>query len=123
MAIDFGKRMGMGGLRLPVKDPANPMSIDIEQLKKNVDYFMAHGFNYFDTAYIYHGELSENAYGEAVVDRYPRDSFLLSTKMPVKQMNSADQMEPIFEEQLKKCHVDYFDFYLVHCVSRDTYER
>lgn len=123
MAIDFGKRMGMGGLRLPVKDPHNPMSIDMEQLKKNVDYFMAHGFNYFDTAYIYHGELSENAYGEAVVDRYPRDSFLLSTKMPVKQMNSGAQLETIFEEQLKKCHVDYFDFYLVHCVSRDTYER
>ncbi len=123
MAIDFGKRMGLGGLRLPVLDPHNPMSIDMETLKKIVDVYMANGFKYFDTAYIYHGELSEGAIGEAVVDRYPRDSFFLSTKMPIKQMRSGDEMESIFAEQLKKCHVDHFDFYLIHCVSKDTYAR
>lgn len=123
MAIDFGKRMGLGGLRLPVLDPHNPMSIDMDTFKKVVDIYMEHGFKYFDTAYIYHGELSESAMAEAVVDRYPRDSFFLSTKMPIKQMSKAEDLERIFDEQLKKCHVDYFDFYLIHCISKDTYAK
>ena len=69
MAIDFGKRMGLGGLRLPVLDPHNPMSIDMETLKKIVDVYMANGFKYFDTAYIYHGEPSEGAIGERSEER------------------------------------------------------
>ena len=86
MAINFGKRFGLGGLRLPISDPNEQRSIDYETLENMIDIFMDHGFNYFDTSYIYHGGLSEVALGKALVDRYPRDSFLLSTKMPIKFM-------------------------------------
>ena len=100
MAIDFGKRFGLGGLRLPLLDPSDQRSIDYETLEKMIDIFMEHGFTYYDTSYIYHGELSEVALGKALVDRYPRDSFLLSTKMPIKFMTKKEDMERIFEEQL-----------------------
>ena len=123
MAIDFGKRLGMGCLRLPILDPNNQQSIDYETLEKMIDIFLDHGFTYFDTSYIYHGELSESAIGKTLVDRYPRDSFLLSTKMPIKFMKKKEDMERIFEEQLNKCHVDYFDFYLIHSIGKETYDN
>lgn len=123
MAIEFGKRFGFGGLRLPVFDPTNQKDIDHETLIKMIDIFMENGFSYFDTSYIYHGGLSEEAFGKALVDRYPRDSFLLSTKMPIKFMKNKEDMKTIFEEQLKKCHVDYFDFYLIHSIGKETYEN
>lgn len=123
MAIDFGKRFGLGGLRLPLLDPSDQRSIDYETLEKMIDIFMEHGFTYYDTSYIYHGELSEVALGKALVDRYPRDSFLLSTKMPIKFMTKKEDMERIFEEQLQKCHVDYFDFYLIHSIGKEAYEN
>jgi predicted aldo/keto reductase-like oxidoreductase len=123
MAIDFGKRMGLGCLRLPLLDPNDQSSIDYETLNKMVDILQARGFNYYDTAYIYHNQLSEEAIGRCLVDRYPRDSFLLSTKMPMKFMTKKEDMERIFEEQLKKCHVDYFDFYLIHSIGKETYEN
>ncbi len=122
MAIDFGKRLGLGALRLPLLDPNDQQSIDYETLEKMIDIYMERGFTYYDTSYIYHGELSETALGRALVDRYPRDSFLLSTKMPIKFMKKKEDMERIFEEQLQKCHVDYFDFYLIHAIGRETYE-
>jgi predicted aldo/keto reductase-like oxidoreductase len=123
MAIEFGKRFGLGGLRLPVLDPNEQRSIDYETLEKMIDIFMEHGFTYYDTSYIYHGGLSEAALGKTLVDRYPRDSFLLSTKMPIKFMKEKEDMERIFEEQLKRCHVDYFDFYLIHAISKEGYEN
>lgn len=123
MAIEFGKRLGLGALRLPILDPNEQRSIDYETLEKMIDIYMEHGFTYFDTSYIYHGGFSEVALGKALVDRYPRDSFLLSTKMPIKFMKKKEDMETIFEEQLKKCHVDYFDFYLIHSIGKETYEN
>ena len=119
--IDFGKRFGFGGLRLPILNN-DQMDIDYETLDAMIDKFMANGFNYFDTSYIYHGQLSEVALGKSLVARYPRDSFLLSTKMPIKFMTQKEHMEEIFEEQLQKCQVDYFDFYLVHAISQETYD-
>ena len=123
MAIEFGKRLGLGGLRLPILDSNEQRSIDYDTLNKMVDLFMEKGFTYFDTSYIYHGGFSETALGKSLVDRYPRDSFLLSTKMPIKFMQKMEDMERVFEEQLQKCHVDYFDFYLIHSIGRETYEN
>lgn len=123
MAIEFGKKLGFGCLRLPITDPNEQRSIDYDTLKKMIDIYMEHGFTYFDTSYIYHGGYSEVALGEALVKRYPRDSYLLSTKMPIKFMTKKEDLETIFEEQLKKCQVDYFDFYLIHSISKDDYEH
>lgn len=123
MAIDFGKRLGFGCLRLPLLDPNDQTSIDHKTLDEMIDKFLAHGFKYFDTSYIYHGQLSETALGKSLVARHPRDSFLLSTKMPIKFMKKKEDMEKIFEEQLRKCQVDYFDFYLIHSIGKEAYEN
>lgn len=123
MAIDFGKPLGMGCLRFPLFDEKDPGNIDMEKAKKHIDMYMAAGYKYFDTSYVYHNGNSERALGELLVDRYPRDSFLISTKMPIKWMTRPEQMEEQFQEQLDRCHLDYFDFYLVHMMERETYER
>ena len=77
-------------LRLPILDSNEQRSIDYDTLNKMVDLFMEKGFTYFDTSYIYHGGFSETALGKSLVDRYPRDSFLLSTKMPIKFMQKKE---------------------------------
>ncbi|MDO4339979.1 MAG: aldo/keto reductase [Eubacteriales bacterium] len=129
--IDFGKRLAIGCLRLPVISDAvyrdgffrDDSKVDEELFTKIVDKAMANGYNYFDTSWFYHGGNSERAIGNCVAARYPRDSFILSDKMPVKFMKKGSEMEPIFEEQLKRCQVDYFDFYLIHAISSETYEK
>lgn len=111
-------RLGFGAMRLPVID-GDASNIDQAALDAMVDAAMAAGVNYYDTAYPYHGGMSEIALGRSLA-RYPRDSFFLATKYPGHQI--ADTYNPAseFEEQLNKCGVDYFDFYLPHCSSRYT---
>ncbi|MBQ6454251.1 MAG: aldo/keto reductase [Coriobacteriales bacterium] len=105
--------LGFGAMRLPLLEDK---SIDEAQVFQMVDYALEHGINYFDTAYPYHGGLSEIILGRALA-RHPRDSFYLASKYPGHQ--PADRYDPasIFEEQLDKCGVDHFDFYLLHNVS------
>lgn len=110
-------------MRLPVRFKL-PTFINYKQLNKMVDMFMANGFSYFDTAYIYHGMFSEPAIKKAVVRRYPRDSFTVATKLPLMPLfvkNEADQQR-IFANQLKRCGVDYFDYYLIHNLGAHNYE-
>jgi predicted aldo/keto reductase-like oxidoreductase len=123
MAIDFGKRLGMGCLRLPLFDEKEPEKIDMETAKKHIDLFMGEGYKYFDTSYVYHKGNSEKALGELLVDRYPRDAYLMSTKMPIKWMTKPEQMESQFQEQLDRLHLDCIDFYLIHMMERETYSR
>ncbi len=113
--------LGFGLMRLPLKSSDDQSSVDMDVLKQMVDAFMDAGLNYFDTAYMYHDGMSERAIGEALVARYPRDSFRLSTKMPIMMVSSAEEQERVFSEQLERCGVDYFDNYLVHNVSRNFY--
>jgi predicted aldo/keto reductase-like oxidoreductase len=120
--INFGKRLGMGCLRFPVYDENRQAEIDMEAAMETIDLFMEQGYNYFDTSWIYHGGNSEAALGKLLVDRYPRESFLVSTKMPLKFMRKQEDMETVFRQQLERCHLDYFDFYLIHAIMRDTYE-
>ena len=121
--IDFGKPLGMGCLRLPLFDEREPDKIDMETTKKNIDLFLANGYKYFDSSYVYHKGNSEKALGELLVDRYPRDSYLVSTKMPIKWMTKPEQMEIQFQEQLDRMHLVFFDFYLIHMMERETYAR
>ena len=111
--------LGFGLMRLPVIND-DYTNIDMDQFKKMVDAFMDKGYNYFDTAYPYHMGASEEAVKEAIVKRYPRDSFFIADKLPTFAIQSADQMEPIFNEQLEKCGVEYFDYYLLHNLSNWT---
>ncbi len=106
-------KLGMDLMRLPqVND-----EIDLDHVKKMVDYYLDHGLNYFDTAYVYHGGKSEGAIRQALVERYPRESFFLADKLPAWAMNSADDRDRIFNEQLERLGTDYIDFYLLHSVE------
>ncbi len=115
------KKLGFGTMRLPLLNPDDPATIDIEQTKVMVDKFLERGFIYFDTAYPYHSEKSEEAVREALVKRHPRESFLLADKMPILRVTKTEDYQVLFDEQLKRCGVDYFDYYLLHNLGRDRY--
>ena len=101
-------------MHLPVQgDDFN--QIDVEATREMIDYAFEKGINYFDTAWGYHDGNSETVIGE-ILKSYPRDSFYLATKFPGYDLANMGKVEEIFEEQLKKCQVDYFDFYLFHNV-------
>lgn len=104
--------LGMGTMRLPVID-GDDARIDEAETEKMVAYAMEKGINYYDTAWGYHGGQSEVVMGR-ILNRYPRDKYYLATKFPGYDLSNMDKVESIFEEQLKKCGVDYFDFYLFH---------
>lgn len=114
------KSLGMGMMRLPLLDENDFKSIDYEQVNRMVDMYMDAGFNHFDTAYIYHDGIGEEAFKKCVVDRYPRDSFKIATKLPLFVITEESQLEPIFKEQLDNCGVEYFDYYMLHNVSGYT---
>lgn len=116
------KNLGFGMMRLPLLDKDDDGSIDIELTKKMVDVFMERGFTYFDTAWMYCNYKSEEAVKAAVVDRYPRDSFTLTTKLHNMYVHSFEDRDKIFNEQLRKTGVEYFDYYLLHDVNVHSYE-
>lgn len=116
------KKLGFGFMRLPVTNQEDPTSVDMDQLNKMVDTFLERGFTYFDTAYMYHNFKSEIALREALVKRHPRDSFTVATKLPTMFLKTKEDQERIFNEQLEKCGVDYFDYYLLHNLGVTHYE-
>ncbi len=116
------KKLGFGLMRLPQTDPDNAESIDFDAVCKMVDTFLERGFTYFDTAYMYHNYKSEITLREALVKRHKRDSFTVATKMPVMFLKSQDDLQRIFNEQLEKCGVDYFDYYMLHNLNISHYE-
>ncbi len=114
-------KLGFGLMRLP-KDENGV--IDQTQVQTMVDLFMHNGFTYFDTAYAYAG--SENAIREALVKRYPRDTFTLADKLPAWKLKGPEDVERVFQESMEAAGVDYFDFYLLHSVEEKhlpTYEK
>ena len=121
MRLDFGK-LGFGFLRLPLTDPNDSNSVDLEATKKMVDIFLQRGFRYFDTAYTYLNGRSEACLREALVSRYPREAFMIATKMPCGILRKGKTAESVFEEQLQRCGVDYFDVYLLHGLDAEDAE-
>lgn len=117
-----GKKLGFGLMRLPLLDANDAASIDIEQTKHMVDTFLERGFTYFDTAWMYCGFRSENATKEALVQRHPRDSYTLATKLHAGFLTTKEDRDRIFNEQRVKTGVDYFDYYLLHDVGQDHYK-
>jgi len=105
--------LGFGAMRLPVSDSIPGTPIDEEKTEEMVDFALRHGVNYFDTAYGYHDGTSEVVMGK-VLGKYPRDSYYLATKFPGYDLSNMDKVDTIFEEQLGKCGMEYFDFYLLH---------
>lgn len=110
------KRLGFGLMRLPEKNG----EIDMPLLEKLVDTFLERGFTYFDTAWMYCDSRSEESIGKALVKRHPRDSFTLATKLHSGFIDTKEDRDDIFNEQLRRCGVDYFDYYLLHDVNSES---
>ncbi len=116
------KKLGFGFMRLPLLDGGDQTSFDKEQIFKMVDTYLDKGFNYFDTAYMYHDGWSERMLKEALIERHPRDSYYVATKMPTMMLEKQEDAERIFAEQLERTGAGYFDYYLLHCLSTNLYE-
>ena len=115
------KNFGFGCMRLPMIE--NGKAVDIEQTKKMVDTFIEQGFNYFDTAHGYLEGKSELALKECLTSRYKREEYILTDKLTMTYFNKQEDIRPFFESQLEACGVEYFDFYLMHSQSKDTFEH
>lgn len=112
--------LGFGCMRFPTLTKDTP-EIDESLAQRMIDLAYSRGVTYYDTAYPYHNGLSELFIGKAL-KKYPRESFLLASKMPSWLIHSVDDAKRIFTEQLQKCQVDYFDYYLCHALSTDMYK-
>lgn len=110
---------GFGCMRLPMKDG----QVDKEEFSRMADDFITSGLNYYDTAHGYLGGLSETAIRDCVVKRYDRSKFLLTDKLTTVFFQKEEDILPFFENQLKWCGVDYFDFYLMHAQDHDNYQK
>ncbi len=125
MGVDLENmpKLGFGLMRLPEKNGA----VDLDRVCTMVDAYMKTDKRYFDTAYVYHGGKSEVAAREALVKRYPRESFMLATKLPAWEIRQESDIDRIFNEQLERAGVDYFDYYLLHSIedgsNYDTYVK
>ncbi len=113
--------LGMGTMRLPVVEGKNDQ-IDEAAAARMVAAALEHGINYFDTAWGYHEGNSETVMGK-LLSRYPRDRFFLASKFPGFDAAKLEKKEEIFEKQLEKCRVEYFDFYLIHNVCEANIEN
>lgn len=118
-------RLGLGTMRLPcktkLKREANPL-IDYSKGQTLVDMAYQNGVNYFDTAYMYHAGKSEKFIGTAL-KKYPRDTYFLADKLPIWMCSKKSDMEKIFSKQLERTGHDYFDFYLLHSLDGNNFDK
>lgn len=113
--------LGMGCMRLPTLQDGKG-GIDYDKAGEIIDYAYDKGINYYDTAYYYHSGDSERFLGQAL-KKYPRDSFYLADKMPGFALKEEGQLETIFIQQLERCNVDFFDFYLCHDIRETSFDK
>ena len=119
---EFVTVLGLGCMRFPIKNIDGKEEIDKEKAQEIVDYAMESGINYYDTAYMYHDGKSEQFMGEALA-KYPRDSYNIVTKLPIWLVDKKEDMQRVFDEQLKNLRVDYFDYYLLHALGRGNFDK
>ncbi len=112
-------RLGMGNMRLPLRNDLEGSPIDREKAQQIIDCAMENGVNYYDTAYVYNSGDSEKFLGEAM-GKYPRDSFYLATKFNI---GANPDYKQVFRQQCERCGTDHFDFYLVHAVMDHNYKK
>lgn len=117
------KKLGFGLMRLPLKNTNDTTSIDHEAVCKMADAFLKAGFTYFDTAQPYHEGASETAFRECVAKRYPREAYTITDKLSLFVLKKKEEIPGFFEDQLKNCGVDYFDYYLVHSLDKGGFAQ
>lgn len=124
MSINFGnKLLGFGMMRLPKVENDGKEEIVYDKVSEMVNYFLDHGFNYFDTAHGYHQTFSEVAVNKCLSSRHSRDKYILTNKLTAMYFEKKEDIEPFFMEQLKTCGVEYFDNYLIHSVTKNNYDK
>ena len=117
------KKLGFGLMRLPLLDPEDERSIDVETVKKMADAFLSAGFTYFDTAACYHDGQSEIAFREAVAKRYPRDAYTITDKLTMFMLETEEDMPGFFAGQLERLGVDFIDYYWLHGLDPNAYPK
>lgn len=117
---EIKKNFGFGCMRLPLLENGE---VDTAVFSEMIDTFIAAGFNYFDTARMYVKEKSEPALKTCLTSRHAREEYLLADKLSNSYFEKEEDIRPLFEDQLAVCGVEYFDFYLIHCINRDTYPK
>ena len=115
--MNYKSKFGFGCMRLPQTNENDPSKIDQELFNEMVDIYMEKGFNYFDTSYAYHNGASEIAIRKAVVERYPRESYLICDKMPTWALTSPQDNEKFVNEMLERLGIDYFDVFFIHNIN------
>lgn len=118
----MNKKLGFGCMRLPVLNGEDG-NIDDARFCQMIDTYLEQGFRYFDVAYPYHSGKAEEAVGRCLTARYDRDRYLLATKMPLWAVKETTDYEKIFQTQLAHCGVEYFDFYLLHAMNKDSFAK
>lgn len=108
-------------MRLPLTDATNPSSADLAAFMRMVDIFLERGFRYFDVAATYANGCCEQAVRSALTERYPREDYILADKLPTMLVERPERLRPIFDNQLRRCGVDYFDRYIIHCATAAYY--
>lgn len=116
------KKLGFGLMRLPVSGEDANSTVDHEKVCKMADSFIEAGFTYFDTAAPYHNGNSEIAFRECVAKRYPREAYTITDKLSLWMVKTAKDLPEFFQSQLKRCGVDYFDYYLLHALNKDAWQ-
>jgi len=116
------KKLGFGFMRLPELGGQGGSEIDYEMTKKMVDLYMENGFTYFDTAFVYHGGNSEVAIRKAVTERYAREKFQVTTKLPLWKIMTNDEMSEMTQTSLTRSGLDFFDLYFLHGIGPEKTE-
>lgn len=116
--VTIMKKLSFGFMRLPLEND----EIDYDKVCEMVDYGMERGFNFFDSGYEYCEGKSDIAIRKCVVDRYPREDIVISNKLPIYSFDENTNMKEVFNEQLENCGVEYFDYYMLHCLTDKIYE-
>lgn len=116
-------KLGFGCMRLPMKQDTVEPEVDFEQFNQMIDAYLDAGFNYFDTAHGYIGGKSEIAIRDCLARRYPRDSYILANKLTTEYFRNEAEVRPLFEQQLIDTGVEYFDYYLMHALNDDFYQK
>lgn len=116
------KKLGFGLMRLPLENADDASSVQLEQTNQMADYFIANGFTYFDTAYMYHNGASERAVRSVLVERHDRSAFTIASKLPTMLLKKKEDPQRIFSEQLSRTGAGYFDYYLLHALDKKNYD-
>ena len=115
--------LGFGFMRLPLAEPNDRSAVSIAQVEEMVNVFLSSGNHYFDLGYRYHAGTAEKIFGTLVASNYKRNAFIVASKMPIAHIRESYEYEAIFQEQLQRCRIEYFDVYLLHGLNTVTYEN